>query len=71
MGTFSKAFGSCGAFLAGNSDVVRWTLNNARSFVFSTALPSCVIAASIAALELVENDSVVDEKALGKQGKIV
>jgi 8-amino-7-oxononanoate synthase len=70
MGTFSKAFGSCGAFLAGNSDVVRWTLNNARSFVFSTALPSCVIAASIAALELVENDSSLLKKLWANRGKL-
>jgi 8-amino-7-oxononanoate synthase len=55
MGTFSKAFGSYGAFLSASSDVVQWTLNNARSLVFSTALPSCVIAASMVALELIEN----------------
>jgi 8-amino-7-oxononanoate synthase len=57
MGTFSKALGSLGAFLAGSSDIVQWTINNARSFMFSTALPSCVIAASMAALELIEKDS--------------
>jgi 8-amino-7-oxononanoate synthase len=55
MGTFSKAFGSYGAFLTGSSEVVQWTLNNARSLVFSTALPSCVIAASMTALELIES----------------
>ena len=70
MGTFSKAFGSFGAFLAGNSDIVRWTLNNARSFMFSTALPSCVIAASIAALELVENDSSLMKKLWANRGKL-
>lgn len=57
MGTFSKALGSLGAFLAGSADVVQWTLNRARSFIYSTALPACVIAASIAALELIENGS--------------
>ena len=57
MGTFSKALGSLGAFLAGSSDIVQWTVNNARSFMYSTALPSCVIAASMAALELIEKDS--------------
>jgi 8-amino-7-oxononanoate synthase len=56
MGTFSKALGSFGAFLAGSSDIIAWTLNTARSFMYSTALPSCIIAASIAALELIEND---------------
>jgi 8-amino-7-oxononanoate synthase len=54
MGTFSKALGSLGAFLAGSGDIVRWTSNNARSFMYSTALPACVIAASLASLELAE-----------------
>ena len=62
MGTFSKAFGSYGAFLSGSSEVVQWTLNNARSLVFSTALPSCVIAASMAALELIDNTPELIEK---------
>jgi 8-amino-7-oxononanoate synthase len=62
MGTFSKAFGSCGAFLAGGADVIKWASNKARSFVYSTALPSCVIAASLAALELVENGSALMRK---------
>lgn len=56
MGTFSKALGSFGAFLAGNADIIVLTLNTARSFMYSTALPACVIAASIAALELIEHD---------------
>ena len=56
MGTFSKALGSFGAFLAGSADIIKWILNTARSFMYSTALPSCVIAASIAALELIENN---------------
>jgi 8-amino-7-oxononanoate synthase len=62
MGTFSKAFGSVGAFLGGSKDVVQWTLNTARSFVYSTALPACVIAGSLAALELIENDTSLIEK---------
>jgi 8-amino-7-oxononanoate synthase len=57
MGTFSKALGSFGAFLAGSPDIIDFTMNTARSFIYSTALPSCVIAASIAALELTANGS--------------
>lgn len=53
MGTFSKALGSFGAFVAGSSDVVDWAVNSARSFMFSTALPPPVVAASIKALSLV------------------
>jgi 8-amino-7-oxononanoate synthase len=70
MGTFSKALGSFGAFLAGSSDVVRWTLNNARSFMYSTALPSCAIAASIAALEVIENDSALIKRLWAKREKL-
>jgi len=62
MGTFSKAFGSVGSFVAGGSDVVQWVLNNARSFIYSTALPACAIAGSIAAMELIENDPSLIEK---------
>ena len=57
MGTFSKALGSYGAFVAGSRDVIEWILNTARSFIYSTALPSCIVTGSIAALELVEKDS--------------
>lgn len=61
MGTFSKALGSFGAFVAGSKDTIDWILNTARSFIFSTALPSCIIAASIAALELIEkNPTLID-----------
>jgi len=56
MGTFSKALGSFGAFAAGNKDAIEWILNTARSFIFSTALPSCAAAASIAALEVMERE---------------
>lgn len=50
MGTFSKALGSVGAFVAGSADVVDWLRNRARSFLFSTALPASAAAASLAAL---------------------
>ena len=69
MGTFSKALGSLGAFLAGSEDIVWWTSNNARSFMYSTALPGCVIAASLASLDLVRNDPESFKKTLGKQEK--
>ncbi len=71
MGTFSKALGSLGAFLAGSSDIVQWTINNARSFMYSTALPSCVIAASMAAMEIIEKDTVLREKLWSNRNKVV
>ncbi len=57
MGTFSKALGSFGAFIAGDRDVVCWLTNTSRSFMFSTALPAPVIAASIKAIGLLKKGS--------------
>jgi 8-amino-7-oxononanoate synthase len=56
MGTFSKALGSSGAFAAGSAEAIRWIANKARSFMFSTALPAHVVAASLAAIRIVKRD---------------
>lgn len=55
MGTFSKALGSLGAFVASGADTLKWLVNSARTFIFSTALPAPVAAASLKAVELVES----------------
>jgi 8-amino-7-oxononanoate synthase len=52
MGTFSKALGSFGAFVAGERGVIDWLANTGRGFMFSTALPAPVAAASLTALSL-------------------
>lgn len=54
MGTFSKALGSYGAFAAGDRDVIEWLTNTSRSLVYSTALPACAVAASLKAMELLQ-----------------
>ena len=54
IGTCSKALGSFGAFVAGNREVIQWIINTARSFIFSTAIPACAVAASLKALDLIE-----------------
>lgn len=54
MGTFSKALGSFGAFVAADKNVIDWITNTSRSFMFSTALPAPVIAASIKAIDLLK-----------------
>lgn len=53
MGTYSKALGSLGAFVAGEADTIKWLVNSARTFIFSTALPAPAAAASLKALEMV------------------
>ena len=56
MGTLSKALGCAGGFVAGGRRLVEWLLNRARSYVFSTAGPSAVAAAAVAALEIVRDE---------------
>lgn len=56
MGTLGKAFGSFGAYAAGSRDLVDLLVNRSRSFIYSTALPPAICAASMAALDIVEND---------------
>ena len=52
MGTLSKALGSVGGYIAGSRTLIDWLVNRARSFIYSTALPPGVIAASRTAVEL-------------------
>jgi 8-amino-7-oxononanoate synthase len=53
LGTFSKAFGGYGAYVAGGLEWIRHLQNVCRSLIYSTGLPPPVIAAAGAALELV------------------
>jgi 8-amino-7-oxononanoate synthase len=55
MGTFGKALGSYGAYAAVSGELRELLLNRARSFIFSTSLPPGVLAASLAALHLVQS----------------
>ncbi len=55
MGTFSKALGSFGAYVAGSREMIDYLVNTARGFIFTTALPPMIIAASLAALDLAEH----------------
>jgi 8-amino-7-oxononanoate synthase len=56
MGTLGKAFGACGAFIAGEARLVRYLLNRARSYVFTTAVDPAACGAAIAAILLVRSD---------------
>ena len=58
MGTFSKALGSFGAYLACSEKIKQYLVNSCRSFIYSTALPPPVIAANIEAINIVRDEPV-------------
>lgn len=51
-GTFSKAFGALGGFVAGPAETIEYLRFYAHSYVYSCALPPVVIAAILRALEI-------------------
>lgn len=56
MGTFSKALGGFGAYLAASKKIVEYLINTCRSFIYSTALPPATIASNLAAIKLVKEE---------------
>ncbi len=53
MGTFSKALGSLGGYVAGDRGLIEYLHNRARSFIYSTGLAPPVLGAIAAALKIV------------------
>jgi 8-amino-7-oxononanoate synthase len=64
IGTFGKAFGTFGAFVAGDADLIEFLVQKARPYIYTTALPPAVAAATRAALRISERESWRREKAL-------
>ncbi len=55
MGTFGKALGVSGGYIAGSRVLIDYLINKARSFIFSTAPSPAVAAACRASLRLVQS----------------
>lgn len=64
IGTFGKAFGTFGAFVAGDAELIEFLVQKSRTYIYTTALPPAVAASSRAALRLIDRESWRREKAL-------
>ena len=61
IGTMSKAFGVMGGVVAGNAKIIEWLRQRARPFLFSSAATPPDVAACIAAIDVLEeNTDLVD-----------
>ena len=64
VGTFGKAFGTFGAFVAGDADLIDFLIQKSRTYIYTTALPPALAAATRAALEVSQRESWRREKVL-------
>jgi 8-amino-7-oxononanoate synthase len=56
VGTLGKALGGSGAFIAGSAQLVEHLVNEARSYIYNTALPPSLAAAARVALKFVQDE---------------
>lgn len=56
VGTLSKAIGVIGGFIAGPPHLIEWLANRGRPYLFSTSAPPAVVAACIAALDVIADE---------------
>ncbi len=65
MGTLGKALGSFGAFVAGSEELIESLIQQARSYIYTTALPPAVAEATRVSLRIARQESWRRER-LGK-----
>src|SRR5579864_6786818 len=64
VGTLGKAFGSFGAFVAGPAQLIEFLIQKARTYLYTTALPQPVAAATRTALQLAQQEGWRRERVL-------
>lgn len=57
MGTLGKALGTAGAFVAGSVDLIEYLIQTARPYIYTTAQPPALAAATLTSLQLVQTEA--------------
>ncbi|MDC9720032.1 MAG: glycine C-acetyltransferase [Gammaproteobacteria bacterium] len=70
-GTFGKALGGAsGGYVAANKTVVEWLRQRSRPYLFSNALAPPICAATIAALDIVEQDQNLRQRLISNTQRL-
>ncbi len=56
VGTLGKALGTAGAFVAGDAQLIDHLIQFSRSYIYTTAQPPAIAAATLKALEIVQKE---------------
>jgi 8-amino-7-oxononanoate synthase len=70
MGTLGKAFGTAGAFVAGSDTLIETLVQFARTYIYTTAMPAALAAATRVALEIARRESWRREHLGGLIGRL-
>lgn len=58
LGTFSKAVGALGGYVAGDKILIDYLRNFAKPAIYSTALPPAILAAALTSLKIIEKKNL-------------
>jgi 8-amino-7-oxononanoate synthase len=64
MGTFTKAFGGIGGYVAGDANLIDYLRITARTYIFSAPLPPAIAAGVAEAIDIAEREAWRREKAI-------
>jgi len=62
MGTLGKALGTAGAFVAGSEELIETLIQRARTYIYTTAMPPAVMAATRVSLKICQQENWRREK---------
>ena len=57
MGTLGKAFGTFGAFVAGDEDLIETLIQKSRTYIYTTALPAAIAEATRTSLRILQTEN--------------
>ena len=64
MATFGKACGTFGAFVAGSEELIEWLIQEARTYIYTTAPPPAIACATLKSLQIIEREKWRRDKLL-------